>query len=104
MLQMDMTAYVKPGTTERIGVIQDFVDPQLTALLGDLVDEYASIPQVKTKCGYACSDHASWSKIGVPSSFAIESSFEDSNKNIHSSRGHDRGGGLFVLAQYVHGY
>lgn len=28
---------------------------------------------------------ASWSKIGAPSAFAIESTFADSNKKIHSS-------------------
>jgi hypothetical protein len=25
------------------------------------------------ECGYACSDHASWHEVGVPSSFPIES-------------------------------
>jgi leucyl aminopeptidase len=40
---------------------------------------------VETKCGYACSDHASWTQAGYQSSSSIESSFEDSNKNIHST-------------------
>ncbi|GAA6051063.1 hypothetical protein JCM3770_005480 [Rhodotorula araucariae] len=86
MLQMDMTAYVKPGTQPTIGVIQDFVDPDFTAYLTTVIEEYAQIPVAKTKCGYACSDHASWSKVGAPSAFTIESAFEDSDKNIHSSR------------------
>ncbi|KPV74874.1 uncharacterized protein RHOBADRAFT_15433 [Rhodotorula graminis WP1] len=86
MLQMDMTAYVKPGTSPTIGIIQDFVDPAFTEYLTRVVDEYAEIPAVKTQCGYACSDHASWSKVGAPSAFTIESTFEDSDKNIHSSR------------------
>ena len=34
----------------------------------------------------ACSDHASWSKIGAPAIFTIESTFEDSNHDIHSTR------------------
>ncbi|BGP40360.1 hypothetical protein JCM10449v2_004322 [Rhodotorula kratochvilovae] len=86
MLQMDMTAYVKPGTQPTIGIIQDFVDPEFTAYLTSVVEEYAQIPVAETKCGYACSDHASWSKVGAPSAFTIESTFEDSDKNIHSSR------------------
>ncbi|GAA5983252.1 hypothetical protein JCM10908_000213 [Rhodotorula pacifica] len=86
MLQMDMTAYVKPGTKPVIGIIQDFVSPDFTAYLTNVVGEYASIKSVETKCGYACSDHASWSKVGVPSAFTIESTFEDSDHNIHSSR------------------
>lgn len=51
-----------------------------------VVAEYADIKSVETKCGYACSDHASWSKVGVPSAFTIESAFEDSDHNIHSTR------------------
>ena len=51
MLQLDMTAYVKPGTEERIGIIQDFVDAGLTEYLERLVKEYCDIPSVKTQCG-----------------------------------------------------
>lgn len=69
--QMDMTAYVKPGTKERIGIIQDFVSPSLTEFVHRLIDEYNDIPSVQTACKYACSDHSSWTKIGVPSAFAI---------------------------------
>ena len=71
MLQMDMTAYIKPGTEERIGIIEDFVDPDLTNWIKGLIKEYCDIPTVVTKCGYACSDHTAWTKIGVPSAFAI---------------------------------
>jgi len=84
-LQFDMTAWVQRGTDEVVGVITDYVDPTLTSLIKDLVDTYLNIPWVETKCGYACSDHASWNKVGIPSAFGIESAFEDSNKNIHSS-------------------
>ncbi len=47
--------------------------------------QYCSIPFVETKCGYACSDHASASKAGYPSAFVIESAFEYSDNHIHSS-------------------
>lgn len=40
------------------------------------------------QCGYKCSDHASWSDVGVPSAFTIEAAFEDTSHNIHS--GNDR--------------
>ncbi|KAI0259270.1 peptidase [Gloeopeniophorella convolvens] len=88
MSQFDMTAWVKSGTREEVGIIVDFVDPDVTAFNKQLVDAYLDIPYVETKCGYACSDHASWNKAGYRSSFTIESSFENSNKNIHS--GNDR--------------
>jgi len=85
-LQQDMTAYVKPGTEPTYGIINDFVDPALTDFIVKVAEEYGEIPVVQTQCGYACSDHASWSKIGAPSSFVIESSFADSSKDIHSTR------------------
>ncbi|PWN95527.1 Zn-dependent exopeptidase [Tilletiopsis washingtonensis] len=89
MLQQDMTAFVKPGTQPRVGMVADFVSEPLTAFIQTLVEEYLEIPPVPTKLGYAGSDHASWTKIGVPSAFAIEATFEDSNlKNIHT--GNDR--------------
>jgi len=85
MSQFDMTAWVKRGTREEVGVITDFTDEGLTAFNKALVDLYLDIPFVETKCGYACSDHASWRKAGYPSSFTIESTFQNSNKNIHST-------------------
>jgi len=83
--QYDMTAWVKQGTREEVGIITDFVDLSVTKFVTKLVDKYLSIPYVETKCGYACSDHGSWSKAGYRSSFAIESSFENSNHYIHST-------------------
>jgi len=85
MSQFDMTAWVKRGTREEVGIIVDFTDKNLTAFNKALVDLYLDIPFVETKCGYACSDHASWSKAGYRSSFTIEGAFENMNHNIHSS-------------------
>ncbi|KAG9312813.1 hypothetical protein JVU11DRAFT_6229 [Chiua virens] len=86
-LQFDMTAWVKRGSKEEVGVIVDYVDDALTNYNKQLIDTYLSIPYAETKCGYACSDHASWSKAGYPSIFTIESAFENANhNNIHSSR------------------
>jgi len=84
-IQFDMTAWVKRGTREEVGIITDFVDPGVTELVKKLVEAYLDIPYVATKCGYACSDHASWSKAGYRSAFSIESSFENSNHYIHST-------------------
>ncbi|PAV20734.1 peptidase [Pyrrhoderma noxium] len=88
MSQFDMTAWVQRGTKESVGIIMDFTDSALTKFNKELVDAYLRIPYVETKCGYACSDHASWSKAGYPSIFTIESAFELSNHHIHS--GNDR--------------
>lgn len=89
MLQQDMTGFVQgtldAGKPESVGVITDFVDPGLTGFIKKVIVEYCKVPYVETKCGYACSDHASASKAGYPSAFVIESAFEDSDKHIHST-------------------
>ncbi|KAF4982437.1 hypothetical protein FZEAL_1955 [Fusarium zealandicum] len=89
MLQQDMTGYVQKtldaGQPESVGVITDYVDPGLTKFIKTVVEEYCNIPWVETKCGYACSDHASASKAGYPSAFVIESAFENSDPHIHTT-------------------
>lgn len=89
MLQQDMTGYVQrtldAGKPESVGVIVDYVDSKLTDFIKKIIVEYCEIPYVETKCGYACSDHASASKAGYPSAFVIESAFEDSDNHIHST-------------------
>ncbi|KAF2455000.1 hypothetical protein BDY21DRAFT_290109 [Lineolata rhizophorae] len=88
MLQQDMTGYVEgtlaAGKPESVGVITDYVDQGLTTFIKKVIDAYCEIPYVETKCGYACSDHASASKAGYPSAFVIESAFEDSDQKIHT--------------------
>jgi leucyl aminopeptidase len=89
MLQQDMTGYVQntldAGEPESVGVITDFVDPALTSFIQKVITAYCDIPYVLTKCGYACSDHASASKAGYPSAFVIESDFKYSDKKIHTT-------------------
>lgn len=36
----DLVAWVKKGTKESVGIIQDFVDPDLTEFVYELVDTY----------------------------------------------------------------
>ncbi|KAI4169865.1 MAG: hypothetical protein LQ343_005414 [Gyalolechia ehrenbergii] len=89
MLQQDMTGYIHKtiaaGEQESVGVITDFVNPELTDFIKEVVTEYCEIPYVLTKCGYACSDHASASKAGYPSAFVIESDFKYSDNKIHTT-------------------
>ena len=82
MSQFDMTAWVKKGTREEVGVITDFANHELTQFNKGLVEEYLSIPYVET-C--ACSDHASWEKVGYPAILTIESAFPNLNRHISSS-------------------
>ncbi|WEW55964.1 Leucine aminopeptidase 1 [Emydomyces testavorans] len=89
MLQQDMTGYVEgtvnAGKEESVGVVTDFVDARLTEFIKLVIEGYCDIPFVLTKCGYACSDHASASRYGYPSAFVIESEFKHSNRKIHTT-------------------
>ena len=89
MLQQDMTGFVQKtldaGEPESVGVITDYVDEGLTEFIKTVVTEYCDIPYVLTKCGYACSDHASATKAGYPSAFVIESKFENGDDHIHTT-------------------
>ncbi|KAI9753772.1 MAG: Leucine aminopeptidase 1 [Chaenotheca gracillima] len=89
MLQQDMTGFVQEtldaGLEESVGIITDFVDVGLTEFIKKIVKTYCTIPYILTKCGYACSDHASASKAGYPSAFVIESEFKYSDHHIHGT-------------------
>ncbi|KAF7982506.1 hypothetical protein HWV62_28104 [Athelia sp. TMB] len=86
MLHMDMTAFVKTGTTPIIGFFDAQVDANLTRFATALVDAYLPLPWAPTGCGDACgSDHMSFHKAGFPVAFATEGLFEDGPKNIHTA-------------------
>lgn len=78
VLQMDMTNYRAPHSTSDIRVMTDNSHPQLVQFLKDLFDAYLA-PQGYTRsdssCGYACSDHASWTQAGFPAAMYDEGPF-----------------------------
>lgn len=92
MSQFDMTAFVpasqKDAEHPAMGLVTDFVSPHLTNFNKALLSTYLpSVRPIETKCGYACSDHASWTKVGVHSAFTIENEFEMCNlKRIHTTK------------------
>jgi len=86
MLQLDMTGYTPPGKIPVVGLIFDYVNLTLTNYVSRLIDGYANIGWEQSKCGYACSDHASWTRYGYPSAFPFETRFNDLNPNIHTDR------------------
>ncbi|KAJ3489560.1 hypothetical protein NLJ89_g11520 [Agrocybe chaxingu] len=86
MLQLDMTAYVRPGTTPVIAFMPDFTDSGLNTFLGQIVDTYTNRGWViNAPCGYACSDHASWNRLGYPAALPFEGLFSNINPNIHTA-------------------
>ncbi|CAE6540653.1 unnamed protein product [Rhizoctonia solani] len=85
MLQLDMTGYVKPGTTGAITLVTDNTDATLTSYVTTLAGTYSSIKTATTTCGYGCSDHSSWTRQGYPAAFPFESTYANHNSVIHGS-------------------
>ena len=80
--QLDMT--LNKGTADLdIVMMSDFTNKEQNDFLGRLIDEYVKVPWGYSKCGYGCSDHASWTNNGYPASIPFESTMGDINHNIH---------------------
>lgn len=83
--QLDMTGYFKPGTEEVIALSPDYVDEALTDFTKNVITEYAKIPWVMNiPCGYACSDHGSFYRLGYPTTYPTEAMIENQNPHVHS--------------------
>jgi leucyl aminopeptidase len=85
VLQLDMTNF--NGSDWDIVLISDYTNEAQNNFLGSLIDTY--LPQLSwgyDKCGYACSDHASWTAQGFPASTPFEARKGDMNGHIHTSR------------------
>ncbi|HXH76673.1 MAG TPA: M20/M25/M40 family metallo-hydrolase [Bacteriovoracaceae bacterium] len=83
VMQLDMTLF-KGSQDKDIFLISDYTNKAQNTFMGKLIDEYVKVPWGYSKCGYGCSDHASWSSMGYPASFPFETSMEDHNPNIHT--------------------
>jgi len=81
MLNMDMVNY--RGSEKDIYFVADNTSAGQNAFLGKLAETYLGYTWGTLKCGYACSDHASWTKNGYPASYSFESTFEQYNPSIH---------------------
>jgi len=85
MLQLDMTMYTPSGRTPVIGVITDFTNAEENEFIRQLITTYCSIGYQDSRCGYGCSDHASWNKYGYSASFPFETIMGSSNPYIHTA-------------------
>ncbi len=86
VVQFDMTNH--KGTDELdIVFMTDYTNDAQTKFMGSLIDTYLTdVSWGYSKCGYGCSDHASWHNAGYPASMPFESTMGDINDHIHTSR------------------
>jgi len=84
-MQLDMTNF--DGSPHDIVLITDNVSTQQTDFLATLAARYVpQFPVARDRCGYACSDHASWTRAGYPSVLPFEATLTTHNPNIHTAR------------------
>jgi leucyl aminopeptidase len=85
VLQLDMTNF--KGAANDIYLFTDYTNAQQNAFVAELASVY--LPGLKIgydKCGYGCSDHASWHAQGYPASMPFESSSARDNPYIHTAK------------------
>ncbi|KAJ1961267.1 hypothetical protein GGI12_003340 [Dipsacomyces acuminosporus] len=83
-LQLDMTAY--PSNPPTVGIVTDYTDASVNSLIRQISKTYASLPTKDFKCGYGCSDHASWNALGFRSGFPFENPSLHGNRYIHTAK------------------
>ncbi|MFV0820528.1 aminopeptidase LapA [Legionella micdadei] len=84
-IQFDMTGYRSDENNPTMWIFRDYTDPQLSDFVAELIKIYVNAPVAYSKCGYGCSDHASWMAAGIPAAFPCETSFAEHNPHIHTS-------------------
>lgn len=82
VVQLDMTNF--KGAEKSIYLMTDFTNEAQNTFVGSLIDEYVKVPWGFDKCGYGCSDHASWHGQGYPASMPFEATMNGMNHNIHT--------------------
>lgn len=94
LFHQDVTGYTPPAPVNnvddsaahlgtQVGVFSDFTDPALTHFLKKVVTAYTALTVVEQKCGYACSDHASATRVGYPACVMIEGPLKNTNPWMH---------------------
>ncbi|MFY9511221.1 MAG: M20/M25/M40 family metallo-hydrolase [Rubrivivax sp.] len=83
VLQLDMTAF--QGDPTDLWIFTDYTNTAQNNFLASLAATYLPALTVGyDRCGYGCSDHASWTGKGFAASFPFEASFARSNQAIHT--------------------
>jgi len=91
VLQLDMTNY-NAGAGVDMRLITDYSNPALQTFLLQLFDTYLAPRGLRRgydTCGYACSDHASWTAAGYPSAYFFEAGAPDGGYFPYIHTGND---------------
>ncbi|MFK8138257.1 MAG: M20/M25/M40 family metallo-hydrolase [Bdellovibrionales bacterium] len=88
IMQLDMIAYSQE-TDKHFTFVRDFTNDKLTEYTMDLAKHYLGTTSDKignTRCGYGCSDHASWHRNSYPAVTPFEAHMDGMNGALHTPR------------------
>lgn len=85
VLQLDMTLFPGSGANT-IASMSDFTAPWLRDYMNQINKTYLNISVLDDKCGYGCSDHASWHRQGFATLFPTEATFNSVFQQIHTDK------------------
>jgi len=97
MVNFDVDGYQAPGIND-IGIYTDNVNTELTQFLRILVDGYLAYGRRDTRCGYGCSDHASFHNYGFPAAFPAEVVF---HPQMHSEQDSFENVGFTQVIEFI---
>jgi leucyl aminopeptidase len=83
VMQLDMTAF--QGSATDLWIYTDYTNAAQNAFVADLAATY--LPELTVgydRCGYGCSDHASWHNRGYVASFPFEANETTYNFQLHT--------------------
>ena len=84
VMQLDMTGY-EYQNKPTIWLMDDFVSGKLSKFTEKLIGKYVKVPVEHSRCGYACSDHASWNQAGFAAVMPFENQMNFDDPYIHTS-------------------
>lgn len=84
VMHFDMTGFDYKNE-DTLWLMDDYVNKDLVSYLSELIGTYVKKPVKHSRCGYACSDHASWTQGGYPAAIPAEASYEHTNPSMHSA-------------------
>ncbi|MFP2957627.1 M20/M25/M40 family metallo-hydrolase [Myxococcus sp. 1LA] len=84
VLQLDMTNF-KGRPDVDVAMVTDRTNAAQNTFITNLLGTYQpDVQWTTTFCGYACSDHASWTSAGFAASMPFEAPLSASNRHIHT--------------------
>jgi leucyl aminopeptidase len=85
VVQLDMTSFAGAGSNT-IASMNDFTSAWMRSYFVGINDAYVKAKILDDRCGYGCSDHASWYKQGYPTIMPAEAPMRTMNTKLHTSK------------------